>query len=169
MPTPPVQYRYTLEMYRHIDGDHLGTVQTKPNFGPAREWAILEAVRSDRNRPVVLDSDTVQIKPRWDTTLGQPYLAGIEAVVSGNGAATAFRIPTTYFHGLAQAESVAFVEGGRLTAGELFSYTVCAYPASGSGREPSSEKVSSYSVTSTSYEVTVDEISLAALFGGLCP
>jgi proteasome lid subunit RPN8/RPN11 len=57
-----------------------------------------------------------------------PYLEGVRVLIPGDRRPPAtFDIPLAYFGGLAQAASSNLVKSGKLVAGELFEYLVCAY------------------------------------------
>ncbi|HBO43543.1 MAG TPA: hypothetical protein DD670_06355 [Planctomycetaceae bacterium] len=125
-----VEYQYAIEIYKKGDpGAHLGTEAVLPDFGPIQEGAVFEAIRKDRDRPVVLDPEECQVEPRWDKSLGLPYLSGLKAVVARENRPTVtYDIPLGYFDAAARAVSSPLVEAGKLIVGETFEYRVRAHP-----------------------------------------
>jgi proteasome lid subunit RPN8/RPN11 len=124
-----VRYQYVLEVYKKDDlHEHLGDFTFKPNWEPALEWARFCAMCVDPRPPYVLGGDRGTIEPRWHARAGPPYLDGVKAVVPYDGLPpVGFDIPLEYFTDAARAASSAMVEHGKLAAGELFEYLVCAY------------------------------------------
>jgi proteasome lid subunit RPN8/RPN11 len=72
---------------------------------------------------------TVEFRPVWHAQLGEPYLSGLDAVLSLPGLVEAScRVPTAYFKKFASAASAPLVSEGRLESGEPFEYLVAAFP-----------------------------------------
>jgi proteasome lid subunit RPN8/RPN11 len=163
MPHDRFEYRYVLEILKRDPPEKLGDVPLVPEFEPALEWANLWAVRRDPRRPLVLDGPLSWIEPVWDVERGEPYVGGLRAIVAAEGRpALAVPLPLAYFHGLARAASAELVKSGKLAAGEIFEYRVCAYPAKmpawGDSR---SEDV--FAVRSVPQELPLDEYPLERL------
>ena len=140
-----MECRYTLELYRHSDSEHLGTVPINPDWGPVIECARFTAVRRTPAPTAALDTGSVDIEPVWDQDLGIPYVSRVKATVHGNDQVpVAICFPVACFRDLARAASSDLVEQGRLKAGERFHYVACAYlnqvPPRGHGHEPSGSR-----------------------------
>jgi proteasome lid subunit RPN8/RPN11 len=162
----PLEYRFALELHRRDPPEHLGDVPVAPDsdfFGPALEWASFRTVRSDRARPLVLDGPLSWVEPIWDAKRGEPYVGGLRAIVAAEGRpALAVHLPLAYFHSMARSASAEFVESGKLTAGEVFEYRVCAFatkvPPYGNGRPEER-----FTVKPVPQELPVDEYPLQEL------
>jgi len=144
----PFAYQYTIEMYRcRQPPEHVGTASVVPDFGPIEEWAKLQAVRRGPSCSLNLDAGEVRTEPRWDETLGAPYLEAIRATVLNNGSPPqTFEIPLTFFQGAARSASSQLVDKGALEKGELFNYLVCAYVRDGPGDVPRGDESVRFSV-----------------------
>jgi|GEM_PF-463356 len=125
-------YRFVLEISRQNAKEPLDVTPVDPDWEPALEWANLEAIRRDPNRPVVFDTQNARIEPAWSDELGSPYVAKIRVTVPPIGTCRAAEvdIPVSYFRGLARAASSPLVKSGQLADGEIFNYRICAYPQS---------------------------------------
>lgn len=121
-------YHYALQLYQREPHALLATQSVEPDWIPALEWARFQAVRECCAPQIELGEPRGQIEPVFDREHGAPYVAALRAVAeSANGASCEAEIPLTYFHELARSASSPLVAAGRLAAGELFEYRVCAY------------------------------------------
>ena len=131
-----VDYRFSLDFFR-ADGSAVGQAPVDIDWEPAIEWTHFDGVRSGR-LPAIMNVGPARIEPIWDRQLGEPHVSGFRVVTRANeGADFCAEIPSTYVRDLARENSSNWVEKGKLKAGEVFKYRVCAF-AHPKGREISS-------------------------------
>ena len=159
-----VSYRYVLEIHKKDDPqDRVGAFAVQPDWEPALEWARFAAVCQDPAPPVVLCDDGGVVEPRWHRRAGPPYLEGVRVVVpSERRPPAAFDIPVAYFGGLAQAASTTLVESGKLAAGELFQYVVCAYQCQDRPATPGG-KATAFAIESVGQVLDITDLGMDAL------
>lgn len=119
-------YRFSLDFYRE-DWSPVGQTSVDIDWEPALEWTHFEGVRSGRLPPVLNVCPAVVI-PVWDKEWRAPYVESFEVVMPGiDGNNFVGEIPLNYLCELARTHSAKLVEQGKLRAGELFRYKVCAF------------------------------------------
>jgi len=121
-----MNYEFTLEYYR-TDGSFLAAVPIEPDFEPAFEWTVFEAVRAGR-LPAVDRRPCGAIEPLWLDEGARPYLTGFRAVVAAPEGDVQAEFPTAYLRSIAQRESANLIERGLLQIGDTFRYLVSARP-----------------------------------------
>jgi hypothetical protein len=150
---------YTIEFQKRNPPGHLGTVPVMPDWEPLLQWAGFSALRNNPARVAIVDIDNIQIEPCWDAQRGKPYLTALRiAVLQDTGDPIIYTVPLNYFHTLARMASSDFVKCGKLAAGEIFEYSVCAYPRQIIERKPAPD--SRFSVTPVAEALAIDERSL---------
>jgi proteasome lid subunit RPN8/RPN11 len=112
------RHQFALELER-CDKSPLGQFSVTMDWEPARQWARLEALRAGQQPGL-----KASIEPRWEATVGKPYVDGVCMRLAG----VSVVIPTTYFRIAAQQIGRTLVAEKRLTSGELFNYRVVAFP-----------------------------------------
>lgn len=166
MPESRPRYQYSLELLRREPAEYLGSVPAQPDWEPALEWARFSALCIRPGQTLTLGNNCGWVEPVWNTLLGNPYVAGFKAVLpQESGPVFEFEIPLAYFGVLAQAAAAPLVKGGRLKAGELFEYLVCAYAYR--GREwQGGDRVqqSRFSTTPVAEAIHLEERPVTALF-----
>jgi hypothetical protein len=126
-------YRYTLDMFGE-DGRSLGQFPVEPNWEPAFECTVFEAVRRGR-APAVMGRPAGTIEPIWDAELDAPYVSGFRARTRVADAGTLeSEIPITFLRAEARRLSTSLVEANELKSGEVFQYRTCAYAVGGATR-----------------------------------
>jgi hypothetical protein len=153
------EFRYTLEFQKRNPPERLGAVPIMPDWEPLLQWAGFSVLRNDPVRVAIVDIDNIQIEPCWDAQRGRPYITALRAIVHQDvGDPIMYEVPLNYFHSLAQEASSEFVKCGKLAAGEIFEYSVCAYPQQIVKQKPASD--SRFSVTPVAETLAIDERSL---------
>ena len=112
------RHQFALELERR-DKSPLGQFPVTMDWEPARQWARLAALRAGQQPGL-----EASIEPRWEATVGKPYVDGICVRLAD----VSVVIPTTYFRTAAQQIAQTLVAEKRLTDGELFNYGVVAFP-----------------------------------------
>ncbi len=117
-------YVYAIEL---LHGDQaLPAVRVTPDFAPAVEAARFAAFRAGTPSEVAFVAATAVV-PRWDDTLGEPYLAGLTASARAHGCTSAVDVPLRYFGDAARAATASLVQQGALDAGDTLTFRVTAY------------------------------------------
>ncbi len=130
------RYSYALHVLRE-DGSAVAQVPVDVDWGPAREWVRLLALRRG-SPPAEAFARECVIEPLWHAVRGAPYLAGFRARVEADGrsAGNATAEPaepwhdftTAYFSRVSGAASARLVEEGALREGERFLSLPVAFP-----------------------------------------
>ncbi len=157
------RYQYVLEIFKK-DGRHerLGAFAVKPDWEPALEWAQFSAMCRDPGPPYVLGVNRGVIEPRWHPRAGIPHVEGVKVVVPrGRLPPVALDIPLAYFTDAARAASSALVESGKLAAGELFEYLVCAYARQDQAAAPGSEQPAPFAIKPVEQVLDVSDLDIA--------
>lgn len=124
---PSRNYRYFLDLTRP-KGSSLGQFAVVPDIGPPAEWIRLAALRRWLD-PVRVAEAEVTIAPAWHHESGAPYVGGLRAAARAEGLPTVVDdIPLNYFRSLAVRVSQGLVEQKKLASGDLFEFTVTAFP-----------------------------------------
>jgi hypothetical protein len=124
-------YVYSMVLYQgRSRGHQLATRAIEANFATLREWAVFQAARRAGGRALVLDPRSVDVGPRWDSQLGEPYISGLEVQVAGQQQLR-FEIPLKFFRCEARRAANDLLEEGKLAPGDEFCYAVCAYRRAG--------------------------------------
>ena len=119
-------YHFVLELTRQ-DRTVIGKVPVTTDFEPAREWALFTAQRRGEINLTETGMDT-RIEPLWHPKTGRPYLSGFRVKVGSNGVGFS-DFPLSYWSAAAQESSYTLAEQGVLKQGEIFYFSVMAYPA----------------------------------------
>jgi proteasome lid subunit RPN8/RPN11 len=159
-------YQYAINFFRE-DGSALAQVPVTPDWEPALEWAQFEGMRQGR-LPAVTAAACGSVEPVWHPRIGQPCISALRAVARTADSAISREIPKSYFRGLARQAANGLVEKGVLTQGEVFRYTVNAYPVlERSVRE--SAVAADFSVEEVLEPLPLEEALLQSFFCGAVP
>ncbi len=154
------------------DGRHerLGTFAVKPDWEPALEWAQFSAMCRDPCPPFVLGANRGAIEPRWHARAGMPHLEGVKAIIPRDGLPpVACDIPLAYFADAARAASSALVESGKLAAGELFEYLVCAYACPDQAAAPGPERPAIFTIKPVEQVLDVSDLDMDGFLAASSP
>jgi hypothetical protein len=120
--------RVVLKMMRR-DYSVLGQVPVATDFEPARECARFTALRRG-----TLDPDDArfqaEVEPIWHATAGEPYIQGFRVNVEGRDRADSVDFTIDYWTDLARDASQVYTDQGLLAAGDVFYFSVMAFPGS---------------------------------------
>ena len=118
-------FSYAVQVVRE-DGTHVEQVPVRVDWEPAREWLRLKALERGfaPEQAFVLDCT---FEPLWDSTRGQPFLAGFLGTPDGD-AATRESFPVGYFGELARGITKRMVADGALQKGDLVRCHPVAFP-----------------------------------------
>lgn len=118
------KYRFVLEL-RKSDDILAGVAEVEPDWEPAREWALFQALRAGEAAPL----GCAALEPLWHEAFGTPFIGGFRVMVARDGRAPlGIDVPARYFAALASLASSALVRNGKLQEGETFQYRVAAVP-----------------------------------------
>ena len=117
-------YRYAAALLRE-DGAEVGQAPLEVDWGPAREWTRLQALRRARLGAEAFENDC-SVEPVWHEARGEPHLAGFRIRLGAEGPSHDF--PALYFASAAQEASARLVEQGALKEGERFRFRALAFP-----------------------------------------
>ncbi len=122
-------YAYALCLY-HNDGTPLGQVPVDVDWEPGLQWAHLEAVRRGTLPAEAAVADG-EVRPLWAAEADKPRVDRLRlSLRDPGGREAALELAASpYFTIAARQASACFVERGDLAAGDLFRYTVTAWPA----------------------------------------
>ena len=165
-----IRYQYVLEIYRKDDRhERLGAFIVTPDWEPALEWAQFFAMCRDPAPPFVLGANAGTIEPRWHARAGRPHLEGVKVIVPRDGLPPlALDTPFAYFSDAARAASSALLESGKLVAGELFEYLVCAY-ARRAQAAPGPERPAMFTITPVEQVLDVSDLDMDGFLAALSP
>ncbi len=129
MKTPA--YRYVLDIESH-DERPLGRVPVTPDFEALERCACFEASRRE-HAVSIANTAAARVLPVWDDVRGEPFVAALRVEVDGVAAASASperpdEVSIEFFRPLAERAVAAWIEAGRIRAGEHFVFSVCAFP-----------------------------------------
>ena len=128
-PMEPAEFRYFLEMTRAEGGASLGQFEVDLDLDPIVEWARFKALRRWGEANLAAQAQ-IRIQPIWHAKTGAPYAQGLCATARADGVpAVEADIPFSYFKTSAMRQGDLQVNQKRLKPGELFTYTVLAFPA----------------------------------------
>jgi len=121
------EYHYGIAMYR-LDDSVVGQAPITPDWGPAEQCGRLEGIRRGLLQPDARDIETAAA-PVWSPNAGEPFVHSVLVTVRGpDETEVQCEVPATYFASQAREASAAFVQEGKLQAGEQFRYLVLAHP-----------------------------------------
>jgi hypothetical protein len=125
-------YRYSLEILSE-EGKRVGEASVQVDFEPARQWAFLVGLRSNRLRPTV-NCAKASVLPLWHPKAGEPYLRGFRVEIAADaGEPITADFTNDYFRPLATQASAVLAERGKLKVGEKFLYLTAAFPEAEAG------------------------------------
>ena len=116
------EYRFALELERP-DETSLGQFGVTMDWEPAREWARLSALRAGM-RDAAQSVAPIVVKPQWDAAAGEPFVGGVQVSLDG----VSVVVPLTYFRATADRLAQGLVQQQLLKAGELYNFSVLAFP-----------------------------------------
>jgi len=155
-----VTFSYAVQVVRE-DGSHVEQVPVRVDWEPAREWLRLKALERGLapEQAFLLDCT---FEPVWDSTRGQPFLAGFEGATDHDPAAKE-SFPVSYFGELSRSITKRLVADGALQKGDLIRCHPVAFPASPDqdpDREPRLGRMSPP-------RITLGAATLADITGGI--
>jgi proteasome lid subunit RPN8/RPN11 len=160
-----MRYQYAISFFRD-DGSALAQIPVTPDWGPALEWLQFEGMRAGL-LPAVTAAARGTVEPVWHPQIGQPCIAGVRAVASARDRTLSREIPRSYFRALASQAANDLVHKGVLTQGEVFRYSVNAYPAP---QPPAREGTAvDFAVEEVLAPLPLEEAPLESFFSGAVP
>lgn len=124
--TPSLPYQFALAMTAE-DGTSLGTIAANHDWEPVCAWTCLHFQR--RGELALEGNVRASILPVWSERLGEPYCEGYAVSIDRSGDLPLdYQFPISDFRGLAAAVASSFVADNRLREGELYTYSLAAYP-----------------------------------------
>jgi hypothetical protein len=123
-----MDYTYQLDVLAG-DGRSLERAVVSPDWKAALAWVHFEGIRAGQ-LPAVTVMGPSRVEPIWDPRSGPPAVSGFRVVVGGgDGEEVAREIPRTYVRAFAQDIGVELVKKGTLKGGDVYTWTLSAYPA----------------------------------------
>ena len=160
----------------NLSGRKAGTNALAPSQSRrtgSRRWSGRSSLRCAGTRapPFVLGANCGAIEPRW-------HCAGRHAALGRRqgdyparrpaaGRAAIFRL--AYFADAARAASSALVESGKLAAGELFEYLVCAYACRDQAAAPGPERPAMFTIKPVEQVLDVSDLDMDGFLAASSP
>ena len=128
-------------MSRREGGATLGQFQVEPDLDPVVEWGRFTALRRWLDSALAAEAE-IRIQPIWHAQAGAPYVDGLRVTARADARRTAKAdIPVSYFKPSARRQGDTLVNQKQLKSGELFNYTVLAFPATEARAKKSSNPI----------------------------
>ncbi len=125
---PNVDFKYIIELLS-AEGAEFGRREIQPDWGPARDWARMEAVRLGRIAEGEIPGAVIT-RPLWSEVNGRPHVEGF-GFVFAEGAGEGFEAVTgvNYLQNWAEVFAAVLVQSKKLEPGDSYRYRIYAYPA----------------------------------------
>jgi len=124
---PCSRHEWSLDLYRS-DGSLAGTARIGPDWEPALEHALFEALRSDQRLQGLPSPDGARVDPVWSRAAGEPHAAGFRVAWREDGRESGCAFTLRYFRAAAVAAAEELTRRGALDPGETFLYSARAEP-----------------------------------------
>ena len=158
-------YRFLIEILRQ-DGTLVGRYPVVPDWVPAKEWIHFAGIRRGQLAPA-MGTPSCSIEPIWHHKMGVPYADAFRVAAIGSSSrpsheGPSVEVPITYFQGIVQHRLATLVAEGKLEAGEVARFLVCALPAHERDRTQSTEDAEAFAIEDVAQPLPLVEDSLEA-------